>query len=317
MLKAIRQFIIGEDAFLLRRHLDPLLTKLVDPSLKDFNFEKISAATVPAARMIESILTVPMMADFRTLVVDDFQSYGKDELDALIPIFKKQDVPTHIILIAAKFDKRLSFYKAFAQQGDVIELKKPYANQIPSLLLQEAKALQLSLETGVAETLIDLVGPDLFTLTSELEKLKIYVHPRERISRQDVNDIVAPGMIDNVFLLGTLLGQKNLAKANSVFKQMIEQGESPVKLVAMVIGHFRKILLTRQCLDQGARAPQLEDVLKIPGFFVKEYVEQARRFSLSEAKILYGHLMELSENLRSTGLSKMSLVENFFQQVCF
>jgi DNA polymerase-3 subunit delta len=314
--KIVKQLLIGEEAFLLKRHLDRLLSRLVDPGLKDFNFERVSADSVDAATLKEKLSTFPMMADSRTVVVEDFDAYDKDALEAILSIVSRDDLPAHCLFIAKKFDKRTSFYKSFAKIGEVVEFKKPYSNQVPALLSKEAETLNLKFEPGAAELLVDTLGPDLMSLVGEIEKLALYAHPATKITRAHIKDLVAPGLVDNVFLLGNLLGQRQYAQSAQLYRRMQEQGEPPIKILSLLIGHFRKILLTCEVQNSGRSRVPLESLLKVSPFFVKDYEAQARKFELNELKTLYKKLMRLSEDMRSSRVNKDVLFEGFLQETC-
>lgn len=315
MAKAIKQLLVKGEDFLLKRHLDGVLKSLVDPTLRDFNFDRFSAADVSVATIKERLVTLPMMADFRVLVIEDFQILGKEDLEVLLPVLVDSELQTHVILIADKIDKRTAFYKTFSTSGEVLEFKKPYANQLPVFVQEEARRLGLSFERGAGELLVDVVGGELTALVTEISKLALYVHPLKMVSAKHVRDSVARGLVDNVFLLGNLIGERKLAAAEDLFRRMVEQGENAVKIIALVIGHFRKLLLAREALALGTPV-SLASILKVSPYFAKDYETQTKRFALAELKSLYKTLMNVSEDLRSSRVDRDLIFGNFLSKAC-
>lgn len=313
MAKIIKQLLICGEDYLLERHLKRVLSQIVDSATRDFNFEKYSAKDVSISQSLEKIKTFPMMADSRVVVIENFDHYKAEDLEKMLPVLK-EDLPTHMIFIASKTDKRTKFYKTFSQCGEVIEFKKPYRNQLADFLRQEAKVLKVDLEVGVAELMVELVGTDLMSLIQELEKLSLYALPEKKVTKKDVQELVAQGLVDNIFELGNLIGQKKLSEASQLFERMIEQGEPVIKIVSLIIGHFRKILLTKE--NSTSRSPQpLAQLLKVPAFFTKDYEKQARLFPLPELRKVYRTLMQLSEELRFSRIDRNLLFLNFIQHV--
>lgn len=315
MAKAIKQLLVKGEDFLLKRHLDGLLKPLVDLALKDFNFDRFSAEVVSVATIRERLVTLPMMAEFRVVVIDDFHILGKGDLEAILPVLVDPKSSTHVILIADKIDKRMAFYKAFSAAGEILEFKKPYTNQLPAFVQEEARRLGLSFERGAGELLVDVVGAELTALVTEISKLALYVHPQKMVSVKHVREAVAQGLVDNVFLLGNLIGERKLAAAEDLFRRMVEQGENAVKIVSLVIGHFRKLLLAREALAHGASV-QLASILKVSPYFAKDYEIQTKLFALAELKSLYKTLMDVSEDLRSSRVDRNLIFRNFLSKAC-
>lgn len=333
----IRQILINEEPFLCARHLSRFLTKHVDQDTKDFNFERVSAKNVSPSGVAERFLTMPMMAASRALVVDDFELYfksarGKSEteessdddddggtksdLGSLLEALKKKDVPTHVVFIATKVDKRTSFIKNFAKLGELVEFKKPYDNQVPGWLEGEARTLGYDLEPGVSALLAATAGSDLGSLVGELDKLAIYAHPETKITRRHVTEAVGTGPVDNMFELGRLLGERDLQGASALYGRMREQGEVLVAILARLIGHFRKLTLAREAVDVHGNNAPLAQILKISPFFVKDYQSQVRRFTFAELKRIYVDLMRLSESVRRSRLSDEVQFAAFLQEAC-
>lgn len=330
MTEVVRQLVLREEPFLADRHVKRLLEKLVEPAARDFDFERVSAKSLPPEALAAKMLTVPMMADCRTIVVDDFEAYfraGGDadadgeggerkDLSPLLSALKREDVPTNAVFIAAKIDKRTAFYKSFGKIGEILEFKKPYDDRVPGFVSQEALAMGIKLEPGVAELLTATAGTDLMTLAGELQKLAVYAHPAKTVSRRHVEEAVGTGPVDNVFALGNLLGERRFHEAGRLFRRMTEEGEPLVVVVAMVISHFRKLLLAREAQIAPRPGVSLAQLIKTNPYFVKEYENQAKRFSREELGKIYGHLMRLSEDIRRSSVDKSLLFENFLQAVC-
>ena len=318
MSKNIQQLLIKGEDFLCERHLKRLLAKLVDEASRDFNFDRIGARDVTAENLLQILKTQPMMSDSRTVVVADFELVKKDVLESLSAYFQDSNPQTNVILIAEKVDKRTSFYKNFSKVGEVIEFKPLYPNQLSGFVQAEAKDLGLALEPGCAELLAELVGNNLMSLVSELEKLALYVGEKNKITCQHVRELIGHGLLDNVFVLGNLIGAKKYFELTEIYRQLLSQGEAPARLLNLVSGHFRKLLIAQACLKKNRQiAPQdLAQEIGVHPFFVKDYLKQVQLFKGDELEKLYRKTLDLFSDLRSSRVSEETGVESFFQQAC-
>lgn len=322
----IQLLINGED-FLLQRHLEKTLATLVDPAMRDFNFDRVVAKDISPAKLLDLIQTLPMMAQSRTVVVDGFDCYFKkvekdedavgDAAESFIAYFKAPNPQTHLILLVEKLAKNTRVYKAIASCGEVLEFKTPYDNKIPDFIRSEAKEKGLTLAPGVAEELAQTVGHHLRAMVQELEKLALYVHPERRIEVSHLRELVSQGVLDNVFLLTRLIGSKKYAPARDISHRLTEQGEPIIKILSLVVAHFRKLGLLKSRLHRGPAAEaEMAALLGVPPFFVREYQDQVKLFSSGELAKIYRKLVCVSEDTRTTGASSHSIWEGFLQDVC-
>lgn len=321
------QLLINGDDYLLQRHLKKTLETLVDPATRDFNFDRIVAKDVSPAKLLDLMQTLPMMAQSRTVVVDGFDLYFKksekdgdsasDVVDNFIAYFKAPNPQTNLILLVEKLAKNTRIYKTIASCGDVFEFKTPYDNKIPDFVRSEAKEMGLILAPGVAEELAQTVGPHLRAVVGELEKLALYVHPERRIEVSHLRELVSQGVLDNIFYLTRLIGSKKYASARDISHRLTEQGEPIIKILSLVVAHFRKLKLLKSRLQRGPTADaEMAALLGVPPFFVRDYQDQVRLFSPIELTKIYKKLTAVSEDLRTTGASNHNIWEGFLQDVC-
>jgi DNA polymerase-3 subunit delta len=180
---------------------------------------------------------------------------------------------------------------------------------------REARELGLNCEAGTCELLVETAGTDLMTLVNELEKLQVYAHPEVKLTRSHVQDAVGQGLVDNVFELTSLLGMRDFAGVNSLFRRMMEQGEAPIMITALVIGHFRKLLLVESSFDKGSSLTP-KQILGNGAYFFPQYQAQARKFPPGKLTRTYTRLMRLSEDLRSSRVDKEILFQDFLLDAC-
>lgn len=309
------QLLINQEDFLLRRHVKKLLEQTVDPAMKDFNLYELSAKDTNGAALIDSLQMQPIMADRRVVIVQDFSHYGKEDVELLTKYFHNPNPHSLCILIADKIDKRTSFYKTFFQVGEVIEFKTPYDNQIPHFIVGEAQTLGLTVSLPVASLIFELVGSDLATLVSELEKSLLYLHPETKAMPQHVEALIGFG-VANVFAFTDALAGRDYSKATGLFLRLCEQGEAVNKIVALLIRHYKKLLLTSCGVKKGFSPDELSRVLGVHPYFLKQYLGQVRTYTEANLKHIYARLLDLSWDLRSSGTRPETQLAMIIQEIC-
>lgn len=309
--------LINQESFQFDRHFKRLIDKLIDKNNREFNFDRVSAENAAASQIINLCDTLPLACETRLVVVDDAQLLKKDDVDVLTAYLKKPNPSCHVIFTATKIDKRTAFYKTLAAAGEVVEFLPLYDNKVLPFVIGEAKSLGLEPKPGSLELLFDKVGNDLMSLVMELEKLKLYVAPGKVITTEHVEKLIGLGNAVNVFTISELLAKKKLDELSAISARLFDQGESPIMLVALIIGHFRKLMLTKESVGAGRSDDSLlASLLKIPPFVVKNYLAQSRNFSIDQLKSIYKRLLDLSIALRSGGAGPETGFYRFIQTVC-
>lgn len=312
------KLLINQESFLFERYFKRLLVLFADLPNHEFNYDRVSAARTSAAQVVDLCDTVPVMSDFRAVVIEDIELFKKNDLELLAAHFKNPNPKCHIIMTGQKIDKRTSFYKNLLAVGEVTEFEALYANQVLPFLHTECKNLGLVAEPGSLELLFDRVGNSLMSLVNELEKLKLYVQPQNKITVDHVGQLIGSGPVLNLFVLSELVAKKKLGPLSDLLTRLFDQGESPIMLMAIVVGHFRKLILAKSFLaDAGARenGTALAAVLKVSPYFAKDYAAQCRGFSLAELKALYRRLMDVSLGMRNSGAAAETWFFSFVQAV--
>lgn len=341
-MSATIQLIVNGENFLTRRHVARTLDEIVDPATRDFNFERFSCTEHGIGRIIGSFQTPPMMAETRTVVVEDLEvaiemkkkkedqeesdqqeegmektgGLAKKNAEALARYFENPNPDTNIILITRKIDKRTSLYKILGKRAGLIEFKRPYPNMIPKFLHDESLAMGIELENGSSQILVDVAGTDLARLVMELEKLKLFVHPKTRVSCAHVAALVGTGVIDQIWILSEAVSKRDLPLARDLSRRMLEQGEHPVALVGLLVAHFRKLSLACDHAATHRNDLSLETLLGVSPYAAKQYASQARHCTPRDLKKKYRSLMRLSVDLRQSGASQGTLFQDFVQGVC-
>lgn len=239
------------------------------------NFEQLDgrAETVEQAcelmdRWQEALLTLPFMGGEKLVLVKQatvFQDtvIGRSErvlarLDDLLKVLEETQDGSVLCLIAAPAaDKRKRFYKTFQKWGetevhDVPEMRG--AGAVEAWIAEvesQLKAAGTKPAPGVAEALLDLVGPQPRQLRSEVEKLALYAHPDGKIEVDDLREVVSASRELLVWDLCDAVTEGNTSHSTHVVRQLLVQGESEVGILILLGNQVRLAALLVWMQEQG------------------------------------------------------------------
>jgi DNA polymerase-3 subunit delta len=227
----------------------------------DFNFEVFDGGTASADDVVNAANTVPFMSERRLVIVRNVDKLDAGALERLAEYARDPAPYTCLVLVAAKIAKNSKLYRAVAKVGITYEYAAPkrseYAAEVVKLLRERGKAIALT----AAQVLVDIVGRDLRRLDIEADKLASFVKDADRVTVEDVRAVAAASAEASVFELCDAVGERDVTKALRVLRRLLDAGETPLGIQAMLGRHVRALIGTRALAARGvapeAMAPEI------------------------------------------------------------
>ncbi|MDE3057607.1 MAG: DNA polymerase III subunit delta [Bacteroidota bacterium] len=269
-------FFYGEEDFLIDEVADALVANAVDPASRQFNLDIVYGNDVDGKDIVALASSFPMMGERRVVIVRDFER--ATELDPFLPYIEHPSPSTSLFLSASKVDMRKKVYahlKKNAVGGEAVPLRE---HEIPAWVQKRAAVMGTTIAPEAAEMLRAYVGTALRELNNELEKLRIAVGSKAAIETGDVQSVVGMSREFSIFELTRAVGEKNLSKALSICSRMMEVGEAPVGMVAMLTRHFGILWRVHQLNAERKTPADMAKTLGVHPYFFKEYLEDVKRY---------------------------------------
>lgn len=297
----------GEEDFLIDEALDLLVRHAVDESTRSFNLDILYGGDVDARDVVTRASSFPMMADRRVVIVREADKLTSSDSnrEILLRYVGNPSPTTILVLVLPKADLRLAVFKAFQQNGAVIEYGRLYEEKIPAWVSKRVKAMGRRITEEACQLMPMYVGTSLRDIQNEIEKLLIYVGDKRIIEADDVTAVAGMSKQFNVFELQKAIGQRNLSRSMNILDRMLDAGEHPVGIVTMLTRYFQKLWVLPSLRRQSLARYELASQLSVNPFFLREYVAAAERFSAEEIERSFAALIEADETLKSSGEPKL------------
>jgi DNA polymerase-3 subunit delta len=312
----------GEEDYLIREALDQAVDEALQGALRDFNLDVFYAQVDETSRVRDAVETLPMMADKRVVVLKEAQHLRAKDYESLLPVIESPVESTVFILVATHIDQRLKFYKKFSENGKSVKFTRPYENQISGWVDKIASRNKLRLQSDANELLQRVVGTSLIDIDNELKKLSQYLGVRAEAGAvteatvEDVKAVVSTLRTDTVFQLANAIGAGDRSLALTCLANLLEHGESPLGILALVSRHIRILTHVRDGMEEGLSYGQLSSKVGVPSFFMKQYVDQSRSWNESKIRQTYRALMQTDRALKSSPLTPHIWLENLVLNIC-
>lgn len=308
-------FIYGEEQFLVERAVHMLLEKAIDPSLKDFNLNVYFGNESKGVDIIDSAQTLPMFAERRAVLVKRAEQLKAEALEIMLPYVKNPASGTCLILTGTKIDQRKKFFIEFKKHGVLVEYKRFYDNKLPGFIQSESVSQGKPIEAAAAELLSVLIGNNLQELSSQIEKLVVYVGTKQRITVDDVRTIASSSKAFTAFELAKFLGLRDLSNSVKSLDALFLNGEDAPMMIGALTRHFRQLWRVRELLDKKMPQADIGRELSINSFFLGDIIAQARNFSRRELKQIFDEFYRC-DVASKTGGQPYTLLHGLTMGIC-
>ncbi|MFA6097943.1 MAG: DNA polymerase III subunit delta [Patescibacteria group bacterium] len=200
-------------------------------------------------------------------------------------------------------------------EGKAEEFSLLQGEQLNKWIRDEVKKRGGRISDPAVLEMASLVGSDLWSMVSEIEKLINY-KKGGLISAEEVKQMVRARFDENIFHLTDALAAKNAGLALKLLNDQIALGSHELYILTMLIRQFRILLQTRELIDQEPNYYTVASRLRIHPFVAQKAIRDARRFKLEELQEIYRQLLEIDIKIKSTSEDPLLLFDLLVTRVC-
>ncbi|NOQ52176.1 MAG: DNA polymerase III subunit delta [Desulfuromonadaceae bacterium] len=303
-------YLYGKESFLVQRAVRLVRKSVLTSATDDFNDHQFHGKEVTATRILEAALTLPVFADKRLVTVKEAHLLPAAELEELIPYLNNPAPETCLLFVAEKIDSRRKFFLQFKKIGQLVEFKPLSEREIPAYIRSFLDERDMRISADALDLFCNLSGGGLYEVHSELEKLLNYLGDRSLVDVSDVQAVVSKNRSENIFELGNAVGRGDAAKALALIKRLVDTGEAPLKILSLLVRHFRQLWKVRELQVKKSSSREISGTAGVPFFVVDALIIQGKRFSRKDFQRAFELFIETDLAMKSSGADAEALLEN-------
>jgi DNA polymerase-3 subunit delta len=248
--------VYGSDSGLVRERARKLLRALVDDPADPFQLVELDGDELAGdpLRLADEANTIPLFGGRRVVHVE---LGGKNILPALEPLLSAP-AESAVLIEAGALKRDHALRKLFEQEhrAAAIECAPDNAADVQRLINEELKAAGLSLDEDARERLVALLGEDRLSTRSEIGKLVLAAHGRERITLEDVETLVcdASTTAHDDAVLQAFSGE--IDALPGAFERLMATGGEPSVILAAALRYALALHRARLAIDSGQSPDQ-------------------------------------------------------------
>ena len=277
--KAIKDFpkmiyIWGPSEFLILKTAEALkahFSKLSSPAIATLEPSDLSIEAMEAICDQKSMFEPETFYILRRL--EQHPSY----LNLLKSISSAGSIQNYLCLchLGKPNSKLLEQVKALGCEQIVCTEPKTYelAPFVKALALKQ----HLHLDQDATQLILDTQGADLFKIENEINNLASSFPKDSHLTSRQIHQHLGVTKKDHIFQLEYLLTGQKYPQAYALVQELIQRGEKPPAILAIIANHCRKALSIATLLKNSHQVGSISSRLNLPQSVVKRYMGLSKR----------------------------------------
>lgn len=228
-------------------------TALSGTLLREFNESTFSLLTDSAVAAIAAAEQMPMMSGQRVVKIKDFAKLREVDEEVIAKYLARPVDSTVMIFTADDLDKRKKLTKSLQTNCTLVEFPAIRDAEAKTWARARMKELKVNAEPRVLDEVIRLVGCNLQTLSSELDKLAAAALETRQITVEMVESLIGHSRELSNFDLGDQLIAGDRRRALETLHRLLEDDVAPVMLVGLIAGNYHRLAVAKELLNCGKR----------------------------------------------------------------
>ncbi len=303
----------GDEAFLYQRCRAGVLDTLAPPDQRDFCLHDLDLSETTIFDILDRAQTPSLMAPFQVIFVRNLKTlYGrgakKDEFAAIDAYFRRPNPQALLLFIAEHLHIPTDLRRMEMQDKEryeriretlgewcgMVELARVEEGDAVRWLAEESTTRGVRMDPDAARELVDALGADMMLISSEFEKLCLYVQGKHLlVSKDDVTPNISLGDVETMVLaakqrslyeLTDAISSKDRPRAVALLHGLLNASDggedSAIGHLYMLARTFRQmlIILEKNVRDSRAIWGVLWQGFRMPPFAAEDLIRQARRY---------------------------------------
>jgi DNA polymerase-3 subunit delta len=326
----------GGDSFQIHRAVEDIKKRLntKDEESLASNTEVLDGAALTPLELMHHATALPFLAPSRLVIVEGLlaaigasrgaRSRKKGTDDALAAwsqvateLGADGALPetTTVIFVEGELGRDNAAFPLFAPIAQTMEYQPVKDREVASWVKRELEGRELKLTDRAIAVLVEAVGPDLWALYNELEKLEIYAQG-EPVDEKTVAAVVAQARETKLWDMTDAVLAGNERKAVEALGRLLEEGEPAPLLASMLARQYRQIAIVKDLRDKRATEGEISRAAGVPAWKVKQFASAASRYSWEDLRRAYTLLVEADLSVKRGLQDDESSLQLLLHELC-
>ncbi len=312
-------FLHGPEEFMKREFVRELVHAALPDAERTFNLDIVHGDEFDAQAFEDRMQSFPLFATRRVVILRNFEALSPSNRERIVA--HAGTVPSGVMLVIESNDEKLDtvahkkLATAAAQHGVAFAFSALDESETLERTLGRFRREGIAVDPDALDLLVESVGTALMDLSNEVDKILLAAGESKRVDRDLVARVVGKYRTESLFSLLDGVGVAAPATTLTRLSSLIDTGEEPVFIVAMMLRRVVSLLEVHAVIAERGRAVSADRALAESiaatqsAFYAGKLREQASRATPRVLETLLVNLRWTDLKLKSTSLDAKCLIE--------
>ena len=302
-------FLYGPEEFLKKEFMAELIRSRLGEGNRAFNLDVFHGDEFDRDLFADRLSSFPLFTERRVVVVRGFEGLSVGNQDFVLERIPHAADSVVLVVETPSAKLETARLKKLQQTADERGLSFCFQALSDDETVERVKSRVeregFRITPDAIELLVDSVGTHLVDLANEVEKIVLAGEPGGVIDRDAVSAVVGRYRTENVFGMLDQVGKSDVSDLMIRLHRVIDGGEEPVFVLAMLMRRVIQLLHVRLLMDESKSGPKAI-ALGLGGtvspFQVAILMEQARRVDRKSLEVYLENLRWADVKLKSSSI---------------
>ncbi len=271
--------LFGADGDYLKFQISDGIKKTsLDKNTEVFDYSELDGNSSTASEVIR-MLESPPFGKKRVIIIKNADKFKKSELSKVL----KNTVPEFSVLVILSASKTKP---ASVSEKDAVFVKE-YSLTLPVLrkwIKDKANASGKKIQKDAINELIERLDHNLYTISSEIKKLSLYVGERNTITKDDVQKVVEAMPQARIFtLVDEIIAHKKNAALKTFGEIISKENVAPEQLLSLLLKTLMQMAMIKELSAKGLNRSEIARKTGIyPAFVVGKLIKITDKTTLKD-----------------------------------
>lgn len=301
----------GKDDFSRHQMLEGIKKEIGDVEMLAVNTTLLEGQQITLNQMTDACSTAPFLSPVRLVIVNGllgrFESrstsarrvkrsrkgadLGMGEWRDLANYIKEMPSTTVLVLIDGEVKGKNPLLNLLAPLARVKAFPPMRDKELGDWILKRVSLSNGTIANRAVNLLIELVGGDLWTMSSEIDKLLAYSTGRQ-ITDDDINQLTSCSREANIFILVDAVLEGKTKLAQQLLHQLLNDGAAASYILVMITRQLRLIVRAKD-LGRGTALSEARNRLGLSSDYgLEKVLKQSKAYNMEQLKTAYHKLLE-------------------------
>lgn len=225
------------------------------------------------------------------LVIRHVQALAEADQERVLAALPGLGPKSHLLLVGGSVDMRRRLFAGCQRAGAAFAFPAVTDRRVArDWLGRFARERGHAIAPAASDEVIERVGTDLGLLDAEVEKLSLHAGPGAPIALAHVQAMVPATRAHGVEELTDRLARRDAAGAVHALRQLLDEGEPPVRVLAFLAANLRRALHVAELTEGGLSPADAAARLGLPAWLVEKSRGRGQAADLTRALHVLRHV---------------------------